>query len=166
MNPIVCDDTTTTTTNTDVNNPLANTDTASEPAARRRKRQAVRSQGPPGVCQDCKVPGAIDTENRFLFFYMSLSESVRMRVGHQIDDLVVDCSFRGRDCTDVANFYKISSATFGNCYTFNSMFSATDKYAGSRKSSLPGANLGLNLVVKLEQDQYMINGTTQSAGAR
>ena len=112
------------------------------------------------------MPDGIDTENTFLFFYMSLSESVRMRVGHQMDSLVVACSFRGRDCNNVSNFFNISGATFGNCFTFNSNFSTTDVYAGSRKSSLPGANLGLNLVVKLEQDQYMRKGVTQSAGAR
>ena len=64
------------------------------------------------------------------------------------------------------NFFRLSSATYGNCYTFNSNFSSLDAYAGKRKSSMPGANLGLDLVMKLDQDQYMRGGMTESAGAR
>jgi hypothetical protein len=59
----------------------------------------------------------------------------------------------------------MSSPSYGNCFTFNSNFSDST-YGGARMSSLPGAHLGLELVLMLEQAQYMKKGMTKSAGGR
>jgi hypothetical protein len=50
----------------------------------------------------------------------------------------------------------IGSATYGNCFTFNSNISGKSKLSWT--SSLPGASMGLNVVLNLEQDEYMKNG--------
>merc|ERR1712172_457916 len=86
-------------------------------------------------------------------------------IGHKFNDTIKACSFRGKDCAASEHFLTISSASYGNCFTFNSKF-AESEYGGYRMSSLPGASLGLNLVVNLDQAQYMDKGITQSAGAR
>ena len=66
-------------------------------------------------------------------------------------------------CSD---FFEIGSANYGNCYTFNSNQSDVDTLGGKRKSTLPGPNMGLTIVINLEQSEYMKNGLTSSAGAR
>ena len=39
-------------------------------------------------------------EHKFLNTFMSLNDSVRLKIGHQIFDFIKSCSFDGRDCTD------------------------------------------------------------------
>ena len=85
-----------------------------------------------------------------------------------------------RKCPFHRQFENFSSASYGNCFTFNSKFAESGSGA-IHKSTLPGASLGLNLVisilcyfahcfnsqvVNLDQKQYMDKGITQSAGAR
>ena len=65
-----------------------------------------------------------------------------------------------------SEFFTIASANNGNCYTFNSNLSKVDSLGGKRKSSMPGPNMGLSMVINLEQAEYMLNGLTPSAGAR
>ena len=45
------------------------------------------------------TPESVDAENLFLYYYMDMDETDRMKIGHQLTDLVKACSFRGRDCT-------------------------------------------------------------------
>ena len=57
-----------------------------------------------------------------------------------------------------------TSARFGNCYSFNSNVSG--RSSSSWTSSLPGGVLGLRIVLNIQQNVYMKNGLTPSAGAR
>ena len=57
-----------------------------------------------------------------------------------------------------------SSANYGNCYTFNSKKNSEDLHGLT--SLLPGPNLGLELVIDLQQPSYMMNGLTTTAGIR
>ena len=58
----------------------------------------------------------------------------------------------------------MTSATYGACYSINSNISGNAKTLW--RSSLPGPDLGLTIVVNLEQNQYLQQGITKSAGAR
>lgn len=53
---------------------------------------------------------------------------------------------------------------YGSCYSFNSNMSGSAATIWS--SSLPGPIMGLQVVLNLEQSQYMRNSITKSAGAR
>ena len=44
------------------------------------------------------VPENIDAENRFLYFYMNIAETVRLSIGHQFSDMVSFCTFKGKAC--------------------------------------------------------------------
>ena len=44
------------------------------------------------------VPASIDKENIFLFFYMNTAEKTRLSIGHQLSDMVANCTFKGKDC--------------------------------------------------------------------
>ena len=65
-------------------------------------------------------------------------------------------------------FFKLTqSATYGNCYMFNSKLNRdNDARAGRRKSSQTGPFLGLQIVLNIEQSNYMKKGQSEQAGAR
>ena len=44
-------------------------------------------------------PESVDAESLFLYYYMDMDAADRMKIGHQLTDLVKACSFRGKDCT-------------------------------------------------------------------
>lgn len=58
----------------------------------------------------------------------------------------------------------VTSPTYGSCYSINSNLSGLAEFLW--QSSLPGPNLGLTIELNLDQQQYMRNGLTKSAGAR
>ena len=64
----------------------------------------------------------------------------------------------------LSNFEMVTSPTYGSCFTINSNLSGSASVLW--KSSLSGPNLGLQIELKLDQDDYMKNGLTKMAGAR
>ena len=153
----------------------------------RRKRQAPGggpgpgpgpgqgdNMGPPG-----ETPVYLESEYTFLAKFMTLNETMRRSIGHQFDSFIKSCTFRGKDCLNARSelrivtlsylfflsyFEKDTSPGFGNCFSFNSNVSGNNENTWA--SSLPGSVLGLNIVLNIEQFQYLKQGLTQSAGAR
>ena len=89
-----------------------------------------------------------------------------MLIGHQFDEFFKQCTFRERDCNNATNFKIFLSPNFGNCFMFNSIMNEDDPYAGHRVTSMSGPAFGLTVSLFLNQKPYLINGQTQSAGAR
>ena len=132
------------------------------------------SMGPPG-----ETPVYLESEYSFLAEFMTLNETMRRLIGHQFESFIKSCTFRGKDCLNARSelrrvtililfflsyFEKETSPGFGNCFSFNSNVSGNNENAWS--SSLPGSVLGLNIVLNIEQFQYLKQGLTPSAGAR
>ena len=135
-------------------------------ASGNRKKQEVGGgppSGPTGAGGSGTTPALVDVENLFLSFYMSMDARDRMSIGHQFKDTIKSCSFRGKDCASSEyvpftidlmlkkchfhrHFLSSSSSSYGNCFTFNSKFAASE-YGGYRMATLPGASFGLNLVI-------------------
>ena len=46
------------------------------------------------------APALVDAENIFLYYYMSMDAPDRMMIGHQFQDTIKACSFRGKDCKE------------------------------------------------------------------
>ena len=44
--------------------------------------------------------GAVKLENEFVMQYMGLSEMVRKMIGHDFDDFIKMCTFRGSTCLE------------------------------------------------------------------
>ena len=60
------------------------------------------------------------------------------------------------------NFKPINVALYGNCFVFNTNYNIErDRLGGRRVSSLTGPSFGLNLIVKLDQINYMKGGITK-----
>ena len=103
------------------------------------------------------------SEQEFLLQYLMLSQEEKFMIGHQFEDLVVSCTFRGVDCLShmgsddeniLLDYHVIMSPTHGNCYTLYS----EDESAG--KSSFTGSVYGLSLVLDIEQSHYLRGGQT------
>ena len=45
-----------------------------------------------------EVPSSLDIEYKFLYLYMDIDETTRLSVGHQRDDMIKFCSFKGKLC--------------------------------------------------------------------
>ncbi|XP_071787276.1 acid-sensing ion channel 4-B-like isoform X2 [Asterias amurensis] len=90
-----------------------------------------------------------DEEDRVDFSIGSISNmSARLRVvGHQIEDMLVLCKFKGQKCS-AANFTQVIT-DFGLCYSFNENIDSnhTIHQSGSQNS--------LFMQINLEQDEYL-----------
>ena len=79
-----------------------------ETSSRRRKRGAAAGGGGGGGGQAAgggagglgAAPALVDAENIFLYYYMSMDSRDRMMIGHQFQDTIKACSFRGKDCAE------------------------------------------------------------------
>ncbi|CAL1540639.1 unnamed protein product [Lymnaea stagnalis] len=94
-------------------------------------------------------------EDIFRDMFSKLPKKTREEVGHQLDDMLMKCSFAGRKCI-LANFKRRHSTNYGNCYTLEN-----DKFI-SRKSGPSG---GLEMILYLETNEYL-EGITSGKGAQ
>ncbi|XP_063955787.1 degenerin mec-10-like [Lytechinus pictus] len=83
----------------------------------------------------------------------------RISLGHSLDDMLLDCSWKGIPCSP-ENFTQIYDSQLGNCYTFNS-----GQHGEQLNTHRPGSYFGLSLELFVEQDEY-VEGMTQEAGFR
>ena len=63
-------------------------------------------------------------------------------------------------------FLEKATASYGNCFVFNTIENQYDDEAGQRTSALTGPTYGLSLVLNLDQRNYMKGGQSKQAGAR
>ncbi|GFQ81433.1 acid-sensing ion channel 1C [Trichonephila clavata] len=92
----------------------------------------------------------LGSTEKFLDKYSELSSGDRWRYGHQFDDLIEKCSFRGKSCESF--FSSFPNFQYGNCFTFNSFngFSVT-----AEEMTLAENSKGLELVLNAEVNQYI-----------
>ena len=102
-------------------------------------------------------------EQKFLMTYLELSEEEKFFIGHQLEDLIKSCSFRGVNCLETMDsedgssfmdYDIIINPTLGNCYN---IFVADESLG---KSSLTGSSYGLSLVLNIAQSDYLKGGQT------
>ncbi|XP_069139079.1 acid-sensing ion channel 1A-like [Argopecten irradians] len=91
--------------------------------------------------------------------YAALDDSIKTAAGHQIEDMLVSCTFKGRSCSP-SNFSHFVHYKYGNCYTFNSGLNLT--VAETEKT---GPLYGLTMELYLEQDEY-VGSLAPDAGIR
>ncbi|KAL9986105.1 hypothetical protein ACROYT_G000185 [Oculina patagonica] len=93
--------------------------------------------------------------------------SLLRQIGHQFEDFVVYCTFRGAYCANYSSAFwsHFWHFAYGNCYVFNGGTTEKGKNTKILKSNEPGPSYGLSLELNIEQDQY-IGALTQSTGVR
>ena len=47
-----------------------------------------------------EVPSSVDIENNFLYNFMDLGETMRLTIGHQREDMIKFCAFKGKICPE------------------------------------------------------------------
>ncbi|KAK3580988.1 hypothetical protein CHS0354_007022 [Potamilus streckersoni] len=94
-------------------------------------------------------------DQRFKKNYMDLRSEDRKNAGHFMEDMIVSCSFAGRECT--AKAFKLhQTADYGNCWELNT----TNKIA-TRSGEMAGFTLTLNL-----QNWEFLESVSEGYGAR
>ncbi|XP_041367862.1 amiloride-sensitive sodium channel subunit beta-like [Gigantopelta aegis] len=84
-------------------------------------------------------------QDEFLYLLYQHPRNIRREMGHQIEDMLVDCSFDGIVCSD-DDFKLVPSPTYGNCFTLeNDLFVV-------RKN---GPSHGLELILFLETQEFL-----------
>ncbi|XP_067950290.1 amiloride-sensitive sodium channel subunit beta-like [Watersipora subatra] len=79
----------------------------------------------------------------------STSELYCKSFGHEIQEMLQECSFLGKKCGP-RDFYWFYDKIYGNCYTYNSGMDGT-----VAKITSPGATFGLSLTLFINQEQYI-----------
>ncbi|XP_033750683.1 LOW QUALITY PROTEIN: acid-sensing ion channel 1-like [Pecten maximus] len=93
-------------------------------------------------------------------FAACIDESELQEYGHQIDDLLMSCTFQGYPCS-VKNFTYTHNSKYGNCYTFNHH----KNNQSTVSSSYPGPLMGLVMEFNIEQNEY-VESLAPEAGVR
>uniref|UniRef100_A0A8C7YL09 Uncharacterized protein n=1 Tax=Oryzias sinensis TaxID=183150 RepID=A0A8C7YL09_9TELE len=71
------------------------------------------------------------------------------RLGHQLEDMLLECKFRGETCT-FRNFSTIYTR-YGKCYTFNSGLDGNPLLTTLKG----GTGNGLEIMLDIQQDEYL-----------
>ncbi|KAK3790659.1 hypothetical protein RRG08_048784 [Elysia crispata] len=100
-----------------------------------------------------KTSAFYEVEQNFRENFAWETAETRAEMGHQISDMLLQCSFAGRQCV-ARNFTRLLTTDYGNCYTIQ-----YNKFV-SRKS---GPKYGLELKLYLQTDEY-VPGITTSKG--
>ncbi|XP_062568259.1 acid-sensing ion channel 3-like [Saccostrea cucullata] len=91
----------------------------------------------------------------FTKIYLELDRATRIRSGHQIDMMLMDCSFNGHKCYP-QDFTLINTPEYGNCFTLHS-----EKFI----SKEAGPKSGLSFIFFTENDEY-VDSISQGYGLR
>ncbi|XP_076359009.1 acid-sensing ion channel 4-A-like [Tachypleus tridentatus] len=78
------------------------------------------------------------------------------RIGHQLEDFLVQCIFEGKSCSSIKYFARKGNALYGNCYVFNSRaFPTNYSKEIKRITRHSGPRHGLELILYVEPNEYM-----------
>ncbi|KAK3725317.1 hypothetical protein QZH41_012012 [Actinostola sp. cb2023] len=115
-------------------------------------------------------PNQVHSTRAKLNYFRSLMSEIKekdlKKMGHQLEDMLLDCSFNGQDCRDIKDtttWRPIWIEDAGNCYMFNHALNDNGNTIEARKAHIQGQEHGLSLILNVEQHEY-IDGITAVAG--
>ncbi|KAL4609327.1 amiloride-sensitive sodium channel subunit gamma-like [Arapaima gigas] len=128
--------------------------------------QRWNSTGYPGAARD--ATRCASSFSKFASEFNRLSDEEKLDMGHQLEDMLIFCSFHGEPC-NTSFFSGFINYKFGNCYTFNSRM-RTDLRGRSiisepLNTTKAGFIYGLHLELFIQQIEY-VRDITHSAGIR
>ncbi|XP_078318173.1 acid-sensing ion channel 1C-like isoform X2 [Crassostrea virginica] len=91
----------------------------------------------------------------FKNLYLAMPRPVRVTAGHQIQDMLLSCSFNGFKCFPI-NFTLVNTAQFGNCFTIQSSSYITKN---------PGPKSGLTMIFYTQNEEFL-SGISEGYGMR
>jgi len=78
----------------------------------------------------------------------NFTDDQRKQLGHNLEDILIECSFNGDTCTTDDFSWKFDNY-FGNCFVFNSGFNLSGHRVDLKQSRLAGSLFGLKIKVYL-----------------
>ncbi|XP_070183989.1 degenerin unc-8-like [Littorina saxatilis] len=81
------------------------------------------------------------------FFLSTVKRDLRYLFGHQLEDMLIQCSYHDAKCSADKNFTEFDNQKYGNCYTFN-------KEVTADSVSKSGPVHGVKLLLNAETDEY------------
>ncbi|XP_056017341.1 acid-sensing ion channel 1-like [Ostrea edulis] len=105
--------------------------------------------------RDAPRDDVYEMESTFRNLYLAMPRDVRVQTGHQIQDMLLSCSFNGYKCF-ADNFTLVNTPEYGNCFSIQSEGFVT-KNAGPKS--------GLTMMLYTENDEYL-PGISQGYGMR
>ena len=102
-----------------------------------------------------------EAETMFRESYNGLPSSLRVKIGHRMNDTIVKCRMNGKSCDLRREFRSFSSFKYGTCFAFN------DYLVKSRiKVGRIGPSFGLAVELYLDATSYLGGGLSPSSGFR
>ena len=118
----------------------------------------------PPRCQPLNVAANDDdeaAERTFRESFNRLPSSLRVEIGHRMNDTIAKCRMNGKPCDLESHFRSFSSFKYGNCFSFN------DYLVGSGlEVSRAGPAFGLQLELFLDAASYLGGGLSPAQGFR
>jgi hypothetical protein len=91
----------------------------------------------------------------------SLSTADKRKLGHDLDDILIDCWFNLKPC-NASDFSWSFHRVYGNCYTFNSGFDSNKTKIDLKKTSISGLDYGLTLTLYVNMYEKLMNYVNES----
>lgn len=93
-----------------------------------------------------------EASTTYAYITAKLNETFVENSGHLIKNMIASCEFNGYRCSP-SNFTFFHNHKYGNCYTFNSLFSDNPKLT----TRFQGPGYGLKMQLFLNQKEYVAN---------
>jgi hypothetical protein len=90
-----------------------------------------------------------------LYAMLNLSDDKKKRLGHDIQDILIDCKFNGGIC-NASDFSWEFDTFFGNCFVFNSGLNSKNEHVNYKRSQVAGSLFGLNLKFYVNYHESLI----------
>ena len=82
------------------------------------------------------------TEYGYITNDVNLTSSQRKLLGHDLDDILINCEYSFRECNS-SDFVWSFDEAYGNCYSFNSGFDSKGNKVDLKQSAFVGSDYGL-----------------------
>eukprot|EP00058_Branchiostoma_floridae_P010016 XP_002595504.1 hypothetical protein BRAFLDRAFT_69095 [Branchiostoma floridae] len=105
-----------------------------------------------------------EMEQNFTIMIAHKNETQRQQLGHQKKDFIQKCTYNGRPCSG-KNFVQFLDEKYGNCFTFNKGITNNGSKIPLRNVTQPGPLYGLQVLLYVEQDEY-VPVLTETSGVR
>ena len=86
--------------------------------------------------------------------FLSIEE--RKKFGHDLNDILIECSFNGYTCSS-SDFTWSLDLRYGNCWTFNSGFNQNGSQVNLKESIISGPSYGLYLQLYVNVYEMLLN---------
>ncbi|XP_078692469.1 epithelial sodium channel subunit beta-like [Branchiostoma floridae x Branchiostoma belcheri] len=105
-----------------------------------------------------------EVEQNFTIMLAHKNHTQRKELGHQKKDFIQKCAYNGRPCSG-KNFVQFLDEKYGNCFTFNGGMTKNGSRIPIRNVTQPGPLHGLQVLLYVEQDEY-VPVLTETSGVR